>query len=144
MSKQNNEVMSEEEIVQILKNIDGKDLLNCWDYGEKELKAIEGLLDLYQKEKEKNKKLEDMDITTAYLSGFCDGDKFWKNKYIEQVKYGTKISIEGEAVQQIIDIIKKDYISKDKIKNIADKYKLCKIERLKEFYQEIQELTDNV
>lgn len=46
--------MSEEEAIKILKEITPDDLLNCWEGGEKEFNAIETILDLYQKEKEKN------------------------------------------------------------------------------------------
>lgn len=69
--KENN--MSEEEIIKILNEITSDDLLNCWEGGEQEYKAIQGLLDLYThkkgrveelkqellQEKEKNKELED-------------------------------------------------------------------------------------
>lgn len=49
--------MSEEEIMSILKVLIGLEEFNKISY--KENRAIQGLLDLYNKEKEKNKKLEE-------------------------------------------------------------------------------------
>lgn len=44
-------------------------------------KAIETLLTAYEKEKEKNNKLmEELDLTTVYISGVYDGEKKWKDK----------------------------------------------------------------
>ena len=85
-------MMSEDEIIKYIKNeieidIDTrysfknnkespvyKDLDEC-------IKAHQGLLDLYQKEKEKNKELEN-DLTTVYMNGFYDA----KNKYKDKIK----------------------------------------------------------
>jgi hypothetical protein len=39
--------MSEEEMIKIIKEITITDLLNCWDGGVKEYKAIKSLLDSY-------------------------------------------------------------------------------------------------
>ena len=50
--------MNKEEIIKILKMITPADLLNCWDNGAKEYEAINGMLELYNKEVEKNKELE--------------------------------------------------------------------------------------
>lgn len=49
--------------------------------------AIQGLLDLYQKEKEKNKELVNADLTTVYMNGFYDGEKKWKDKIKEKIDY---------------------------------------------------------
>ncbi len=39
----------------------------------------------------------------------------------QQIKYGTRITLTGdECIPNVIDIIKKDYISKDKIKQLKD------------------------
>lgn len=59
-----------------------EDDLHNWDnMSPNEIATImKGLLDLYQKEKEKNKKLEDADLTTVYMNGFYDGEKKWKDK----------------------------------------------------------------
>ena len=50
--------MNIEEAIKILKELkknEWGELLNCWDYGAEESKAIETLLTAYEKEKEKNK-----------------------------------------------------------------------------------------
>ena len=55
-----------------------------------ELKLI---LDLYQKEKQKNKELENADLTTVYTTGFFDGEQKWKDKIREKIKeYETTIN----------------------------------------------------
>lgn len=35
---------------------------------------------LEKKEKEKNKELEDIDLTAVYINGFYDGEKKWKDR----------------------------------------------------------------
>lgn len=50
--------MNIEEAIKILEELkknEWGELLNCWDYGAEESKAIETLLTAYEKEKEKNK-----------------------------------------------------------------------------------------
>lgn len=42
--------------------------------------AINTILYLYKQEKEKNKELENADLTTVYLDGVYDGEKKWKDK----------------------------------------------------------------
>lgn len=54
--------LSEEEIIEIVK----KEIVNT--YAERKAKALQGLLDLYNKEKEKNKELE-KDISEMYYKG---------------------------------------------------------------------------
>jgi hypothetical protein len=65
-----------------------------------EQEAIETLLTAYEKEKEKNKELEnknnklmeELDLTTVYISGVYDGEKKVEDKIkakIEEVKDGT-------------------------------------------------------
>lgn len=76
--------MNEDEIIKELKILIGLEEFNKLSY--KENKAIKSLLDLYQKEKEKNKKLENADLTNVYLSGFYDGEKKWKDKIREKIK----------------------------------------------------------
>ena len=77
--------MSEDEIIEIVKN----EITNT--YAEGKAIALQGLLDLYQKEKEKNKELENADLTTVYLNGFYDGEKKWKDKIREKIEYYKKI-----------------------------------------------------
>lgn len=61
--------MNIEQAIKILKELkknEWGELLNCWDYGAEESKAIETLLTAYEKEKEKNKELKER------LAGFCN------------------------------------------------------------------------
>lgn len=83
--------MNEEEII---KNV--KEMIQWSDHNTYKM-ALQGLLDLYNKEKEKNKELEtkfkiefnkrreieDLDLTTVYMNGFYDGEKKWKDKIKE-------------------------------------------------------------
>lgn len=85
--------MSEDEILKDIDNYisfankaenfsDINEYLHC-----KELaRRMKGLLDLYQKEKEKNKELENADLTTVYMKGFYDA----KNKYKDKIKAKIK------------------------------------------------------
>lgn len=134
--------MSEEEIIDIVKEIkshqvafyepkEHKQILKNY-FTQEQRDAIQGLLDLYQAEKEKNKELEIESL-----------DKnIWKNKYIEQVKYGNKVTLDGDAVPQVIDIIKKNYISKDKINSkIAEYEEILQSSIIKEDYKlEVQHI----
>lgn len=108
--------MSEEEIINVVRdyinyirfNEKAKYSINQWQM------AIEDLLDLYDKEKEKNAKLErdlkhkndlikqadkdlereyvhieeleNADLTTVYINGFYDGEKKWKDRIREKIK----------------------------------------------------------
>ena len=69
--------MSKEEIIEKINY-----MINNWHRSVVEINIewIKGLLDLYQKEKEKNKQLEDADLTAVYMNGFYDGEKKWKDK----------------------------------------------------------------
>lgn len=58
----------------------------------------------------RNKYLEENDKNSYSLA------EYWKNRYEEQLKYGNKVTLTGEAIPNVIDMLKKDYISKDKIK----------------------------
>lgn len=74
--------MNYEEAIKILKEIEPDDLLDCWDYGEKEYKAIEIALKRLD-ELEKYYKCE-INLLRDYISK----DKI-KNKIdeLEQIKY---------------------------------------------------------
>ena len=75
---------------------------------------VQGLLDLYNKEKEKNKELENADLTTVYMNGFYDGEKTWKDKIKDKIifykRYGKiknsdedVMSIEIEVLQELLE-----------------------------------------
>ena len=84
--------MSEEEIIKILK--DTISLFNndthCFTHSDDErVGAIQGLLDLYNKEKEKNKKLEKQmgkDLDVVYLQGVYNERDRWKSKIREKIE----------------------------------------------------------
>lgn len=74
--------MSEEDIIKILQHyLEMEEFDNAEDF----LVAIDKILDLYQKEKEKNKKIENelKDITKKYME--AESVKFWYN-YIHKDK----------------------------------------------------------
>lgn len=117
--------MSEEEIIKVLKCEDIFDTANegilellnkenGYDLNILKQQAIQGLLDLYNKEKalaenhriafekqtenlhemeclynkekEKNEELENADLTTVYMNGYYDGEKKWKDKIKEKIQ----------------------------------------------------------
>ena len=77
--------MNIEEAIKILEELKKNEcgeLLNCWDYGAEESKAIETLLTAYEKEKEKNKELES-DIQQKNFEIKCLNSDI-KNMYCEE------------------------------------------------------------
>lgn len=44
--------------------------------------------------------------------------EYWKSQYFDQVKYGNRITLQGDSVSNVIDIIKKDYIPKSKLREL--------------------------
>lgn len=56
------------------------------DIGDLRLECLQGLLDLYNTEKQKNKELENADLTTVYMNGFYNGEKKWKDKIKNKIK----------------------------------------------------------
>lgn len=118
--------MSEDKIIEIV-----KDFISYIRFDEKpkygvrqQYMAIENLLDLYQKEREKNKELTD----------FIEA--------IEELKQAKK------PVTNLVyemNKFKDDFISKDKIREILDTYRYTKIEdtgKIIEFYKAIQNLLE--
>lgn len=100
--------MSEEEIIKILKEINVVDFFNTYtdnttDFSEprKYCDAIEGILDLYNKEKEKNKELE---------------EKLQQYKKIEEIVN----TITDDDIRNAIKNAEKDYILKSKVKEKID------------------------
>lgn len=110
--------MSEEEIIKETNEWLKYDsnFINLPEYDAKNLyKVVQGLLDLYQKEKQtshflqseldqanaklieekqKNKELENADLTTVYINGFYDGEKKWKDKINEKIAdYTEKVKM---------------------------------------------------
>ena len=53
---------------------------------EESINAHQGLLELYQKQKEKVKELENADLTVVYMDGFYDGKKKIENKIKEKIE----------------------------------------------------------
>lgn len=95
--------MSEEEIIKECTELakdEYKQLYDCWDI-ERAEQAIQGLLDLYNKEKEKN---EDLQI---------------KVRYYEDIMIKQNVEREFETLYKDLHrIVKTEYVSKDKIKDL--------------------------
>lgn len=72
-------------------------------YYEKTLKQL-------NKEKEKNKELENADLTTVYLDGVYDGEKRWKDNIRSKIEESKEIRKIYEKGNMKFDIIKMDYI----------------------------------
>ena len=109
--------MSESEIINKLKErirIDRSMRLNVESdfdrFCEEECRAIEGLIDLYQKEKEKNAKLKNADLTTVYMNGFYDGEKKWKDKIKEKTRYYQELYKQDNSPNEFL--ISQDCLSK--------------------------------
>lgn len=111
--------LNEEEIIDIVKEIkshqvafyepkEHKQILKNY-FTKEQSDAIQGLLDLYQAEKEKNKELENADLTTVYMNGFYDGEKKWKDKIkakIEELEKETKNTyIRGEKILVLQELL---------------------------------------
>lgn len=108
--------LSEEEIIKILK--DTISLFNndthCFTHSDNErVEAIKGLLDLYNKEKEKNKKLNNLIYTKLKLNiienGICQIDYISKDKIKEKIKYYEELiktnSEDEEILRHIIQAL---------------------------------------
>ena len=80
-----------------------------------EMKAIENLINRVKELEEENKLLKELSLQDA-----------------ETLK----------KQDEVLKIYKTNFIDKDKIKNILQKYRFCKVESLKEFYKEIEELLE--
>lgn len=108
------EGISEDEII---KNV--KEQIQWSDHTTYKM-ALQGLLDLYQKEKEKNKKLENADLTNVYLSGFYDGEKKWKDKISGKIE---ELDIEIQQCEYADDDIEeyKNDMEKEKSRLLRDK-----------------------
>lgn len=104
MNKMSEDEKKAIEIVQGLKiYYDNNCLLDEEEIEENETvnNAIDTLINLIEKqqneleqEKEKNKKLENADLTTVYMDGFYNGEIKWKNKIKEKLEY-----IENSALE---------------------------------------------
>ena len=94
--------LSEEEIIEIVK----KEIVNT--YAERKAKALQGLLDLYNKEKEKREIAEENHKVLSLDLG----------KALKELGLYEDTIIADELVLEI----NKRYISKDKIREIFDNY----------------------
>lgn len=108
------EGMSEEEIIKKLEYFCNYEILYggkiCFTLGQLKgyQKAIEGLLDLYQKEKEKNRE----------LSNLSENIKIFRDKnFSDETKYVIALN------SNYMNYLKLDYISKDKIREKLNFYK---------------------
>lgn len=80
--------MSEEEIIEIITDIirDKPSIII-----ESSIEAIQGLLDLYKKEKEKNKELKDENMKMAVYGGSIEAKLYIEEYYILKSKVKEKI-----------------------------------------------------
>lgn len=79
--------------------------------------VLQALLDLYNEEKTKNKKL-DMENQALYESINCDDKNMLERLYKEEKEKSKKC----EYYEMVADELYKNSIGKDKIKEIADDY----------------------
>lgn len=105
--------MSEEEIIKYIKTIKPKNFNNykdetpCSLITKKQIKAIQGLLDLYNKEKEKNKCIEKIFVVDDLPEGvnvcFINSDFF--SNYKEIANFENRIKL-IDIIQKLLDILK--------------------------------------
>ena len=96
--------MTEDEIIDTLKEIDVVDFYNTYtdsktDFSEprKYCDAIQGLLDLYQKEKEKNKKIDLHYVPyEQYITKLNKVNEKWKDKIRGKIEKLEKELLEEE------------------------------------------------
>ena len=127
--------MSEEEILQGIDDLKHAGCLT--DYGNK---IINGILDLYNKEKETSHFIQSqLDITNAKLIGE-------KEKYNLVIKENLDDKYEEALEKTFKKYIDKDFISKDKIREILKKYEITEIiadyVNIIKFYKEIEKLLE--
>lgn len=116
--------MSEEEIIRNVKRIIEYKVISNY-INDNDSRAIQGLLDLYNKEKEKNKNIEDIFVAD--------------NLPKEQVA----IIISKQYFSEYKEL-KSNYISKDKIKNLIKSLEKQQEENRKELDKGIKYLSDNM
>lgn len=144
----------EEEAFEIVKNITKKDLLDCWDYGEKEFKAIQTILNLTEKQREEIKKNQKFKKDIVNLIMLWDKKELPENKMIIETlktimhEFSRLEDIEDRKIQVAVEFVeeKRDKYWKDKIstkieelEEIADEDNLeeyAKIDILKEMLEE--------
>ena len=91
---------------------------------EKQQKELNTLKEIEQLHQEENGKLR------AELEQEKGISEYWQDRFLEQVKYGNKITVSGDPViiKNVIDTVTYDYIHKDKIRE--------RIEQTKKVYEE--------
>lgn len=105
------------------------------------LKTYQGILDLYNKEKEKNKELEKYrglyeNEMLGYIAGYEDG----KHHKLT----ATAIFAEENKQKRLEQMIKQNYISKDKIKNIIKQLEKEQEQNRKELERGIDYLSNTM
>ena len=119
--------MSEEEIIKYTKNIINATYIeateqdedgNIIEQGLVNQQVIQGLLDLYNKEK--NKELENADLTTVYMNGFYEGDNnlLTKDEALQDSELTSKALSnyrKAKGIKQEIDV--------ESLKNNSDEAK---------------------
>ena len=109
-------MLSEEEII--------KEVKGFLDFEEGiSMKTIQGLLDLYIKEKEKNKEL-DRENQALYESINCDDNTMLAKLYQKEKEKNEELTDEYLIQRDLInaEFLNENYISKDKIKEKIEEY----------------------
>lgn len=85
---------------------------------ENQQKELNNLKEIEQSHKEENGKLRVELEQEKVIS------KYWQDRFLDQVKYGNKITISGdpETIKYVIDTVTYNYIHKDKIKEMKEFY----------------------
>ena len=83
---------------------------------EKLEKELNSLKEIEKSHKEENGKLRVELEQEKVIS------EYWQDRFLEQVKYGNKITVSGDPViiKNVIDTVTYDYIHKDKIKELLE------------------------
>lgn len=121
-------VLSEEEIIEIIKDFLDLREIHSSDAMAKSFlsiykEAIQGLLDLYNKEKEKNKEL-DRENQALYESINCDDNTMLAKLYQKEKEKNKELTDEYLIQRDLInaEFLNENYISKDKIIEKIEEY----------------------
>lgn len=107
--------MSEEEIKEFLNKYkdckcDLREYNSCIECENKVKQAIQGLLDLYNKEKEKNKLLiEGKFREVAYKNSYIKDNYVSKDRIKEEIKELENMKVDGEVFTTAVNFAKKEF-----------------------------------
>lgn len=138
--------LSEEEIVTLQELQYALDNIGAFDFGDFQVETIRSVLDLYNKEKEKNKKIKE--LSEGIVNKFEKQGEIISKLARAIMFMGTNPDITEEEVikaftenpitEEFLDKFRKEYISKDKIRG-----KIKKLEDMKIITRELYGKTMN-